>query len=41
MDDAGEWNTAADGYGIGAQIAARPAAERPDFVVEQTNELGC
>ena len=31
--DAGEWNTAADGYGIGTQIAERPADERPDFVI--------
>ena len=37
--DAGEWNTAADGYGIGAQIAARPADERPDFVVGLTDVL--
>ena len=37
--DAGEWNTAADGYGIGAQIAERPADERPDFVVGLTDVL--
>lgn len=37
--DAGEWNTAADGYGIGAQIAERPANERPDFVVGLTDVL--
>ena len=37
--DAGEWNTAADGYGIGTQIAARPADERPDFVVGLTDVL--
>ena len=35
--DAGEWNTAADGYGIGAQIAERSADERPDFVVPPAN----
>ncbi len=27
--DAGEWNTAADGYSIGAQIAERSTGERP------------
>lgn len=37
--DAGEWNTAADGYGIGAQIAERPADECPDFVVGLTDVL--
>ena len=37
--DAGEWNTAADGYGIGNQIAERPADERPDFVVGLTDVL--
>lgn len=37
--DAGEWNTAADGYGIGAQIAERVADERPDFVVGLTDVL--
>lgn len=37
--DAGEWNTAADGYSIGAQIAGRPADERPDFVVGLTDVL--
>ena len=37
--DAGEWNTAADGYGIGNQIADRPADERPDFVVGLTDVL--
>lgn len=37
--DAGEWNTAADGYGIGAQIARRPADERPDFVIGLTDVL--
>ncbi len=37
--DAGEWNTAADGYGIGTQIAARAADERPDFVVGLTDVL--
>ena len=37
--DAGEWNTAADGYGIGAQIAQRPAEERPDFVIGLTDVL--
>ena len=30
---------AADGYGIGAQIAERPADERPDFVVGLTDVL--
>ena len=37
--DAGEWNTAADGYSIGAQIAERPADERPDFVIGLTDVL--
>ncbi|MFR7751078.1 MAG: LacI family DNA-binding transcriptional regulator [Collinsella sp.] len=37
--DAGEWNTAADGYSIGAQIAGRPADERSDFVVGLTDVL--
>ena len=37
--DAGEWNTAADGYSIGAQIAGRSADERPDFVVGLTDVL--
>ena len=42
--DAGEWNTAADGYSIGAQIAERPAGERPagerpDFVIGLTDVL--
>ena len=37
--DAGEWNTAADGYGIGAQIAERSTDERPDFVIGLTDVL--
>ena len=37
--DAGEWNTAADGYGIGAQIAERRGDKRPDFVVGLTDVL--
>ena len=37
--DAGEWNTAADGYGIGARLASRPAEERPDFVIGLTDVL--
>lgn len=37
--DAGEWNTAADGYGIGTQLAQRNADERPDFVIGLTDVL--
>ena len=37
--DAGEWNTAADGYSIGAQIAERSGDERPDFVIGLTDVL--
>ncbi len=37
--DAGEWNTAADGFSLGTQLAARPADERPDFVVGLTDVL--
>ena len=37
--DAGEWNTAADGYSIGARLAARPAKERPDFIIGLTDVL--
>lgn len=37
--DAGEWNTAADGYSIGAQIAGRSGDERPDFVIGLTDVL--
>lgn len=37
--DAGEWNTAADGYGIGARLAERPAGERPDFIIGLTDVL--
>ena len=37
--DAGEWNTAADGYSIGARLASRPAEERPDFVIGLTDVL--
>ncbi len=37
--DAGEWNTAADGYSLGARLAARPAEERPDFVIGLTDVL--
>lgn len=37
--DAGEWNTAADGYSIGAQIAERSTGERPDFVIGLTDVL--
>ena len=37
--DAGEWNTAAGGYSLGARLAARPAEERPDFVIGLTDVL--
>ena len=37
--DAGERNTAADGYSIGAQIAERSTGERPDFVIGLTDVL--
>lgn len=37
--DAGEWNTAADGYSLGAQLAQRASDERPDFVIGLTDVL--
>lgn len=37
--DAGEWNTAVDGYSIGAQIAERSSDERPDFVIGLSDVL--
>ena len=37
--DAGEWNTAADGYSIGVKLAERPAEDRPDFVIGLTDVL--
>ncbi len=37
--DAGEWNTAADGYSIGSQLAVRPEHERPDFIIGLTDVL--
>ena len=37
--DEGEWNTAADGYNIGARLASRLAEERPDFVIGLTDVL--
>ena len=37
--DAGEWNTAADGYSIGARLAERPSEERPNFIIGLTDVL--
>lgn len=37
--DSGEWNTAADGFGLGQTLALRDAAERPDFVIGLTDVL--
>lgn len=35
----GDWNTAEDGVRIGKELAARKAAERPDFVIGLTDVL--
>lgn len=35
----GSWNTAADGFDAGAQLAARDANARPDFVIGLTDVL--
>ena len=37
--DAGEWNTAADGFSLGSQLAAREETDRPDFVIGLTDVL--
>lgn len=37
--DAGEWNTAADGFSLGVQLAQRNADERPDFIIALTDVL--
>ena len=37
--DEGSWNLARDGYAIGYRLAARPAVERPDFIIALSDVL--
>ena len=38
--DQGSWNLAQDGYSLGRELAERPTATRPDFVIALTDVLG-